>query len=83
MDEALEQLQASPALKTLNRSLQINRLMVDTAGAAMDLISEKGHIQRESINELLTFFVSWDLKKNRPLIMIDFAGNSLEAIWIA
>jgi hypothetical protein len=33
--------------------------------------------------EDLTFFVSWDLEKNRPKVMVDGSGISFDSLWIA
>jgi hypothetical protein len=33
--------------------------------------------------EDLTFFVSWDLEKNRPRVIVDASGVSFDTLWIA
>jgi hypothetical protein len=37
---------------------------------------------REEIEDL-TFFISWDLQKNIPKVMVDVTGISMHALWVA
>lgn len=83
LDEALEQIQVSPALKGLNESLNLNRLFIRTVAEAVDLVSEKKGLSLESVHDLVTFFVSWNLTKNHPGIMVDFAATCLQTVWLA
>jgi len=83
MEEALEQIQTSSTLKSMNKLLNLNRLILTTIKAAIDSIAEQRVIQKEDIRDLLTFFVSWDLKRNYPKMVVDFKNVSIESIWIA
>ena len=83
LDEALEQLQVSPILRNLNDSLNLNRLFVRTITQVMDVVSKNTGLPRENIHELVTFFVSWDLRRNHPGIIVDFATTFLQTVWIA
>ena len=82
MEEALEQIQTDPALRNLSASLNLERLILNTVRATIDLISAEEDMKGD-IKEMLTFFVSWDLKKNRPELIIDFNSTSLKTLWIA
>jgi GNAT superfamily N-acetyltransferase len=83
MEEALEQIQTSSTLKSMNKSLNLNRLILTTVKAAIDAIAEQRVIQKEDVRDLLTFFVSWDLKRNYPKMVVDSKNTSIESIWIA
>jgi len=45
------------------------------------LLATFGSRMREQI-ENLVYFVPWDLKENRPDIIVDIAGVFLGTIWI-
>ena len=82
-EEAVEQLQTSPQLKGMNDHMKLDRLVRATVREAREVIS--GHVGEpgEWPIDPLTLFVSWDLENNRPRLMIDFAGTSLESVWAA
>jgi hypothetical protein len=82
-EEAAEQLQCHPHLKSLNASMKIDRLIAATVREANEKIAEHLGVEKEMLTDLLTIFVSWDLKKNQPKLMVDFSGTSLESVWIA
>jgi hypothetical protein len=82
-DEASEQLQGSPSLKDLNAAMKFDRLTSGTLQAARSLIEERFAVRKEDALDLLTYFVSWDLKTNRPKVMIDPSGTFLESVWLA
>ena len=83
MEEALEQLQSDPRLKTLNETTRIDRILVDTVKAATADISNRLDVEKEWVLDQLTPFVSWDLKNNQPKMVIDFGSSYLESLWIA
>ena len=82
-EEAAEQLQGSPHLKSLNASMKIDRLVIATVREANEKIAEHLGVEKETLTNLLTIFVSWDLKKNQPKLMVDFSGTFLESVWMA
>jgi hypothetical protein len=50
---------------------------------AHEAIADQLGLEKETIHDQLTTFVSWDLKNNQPKMVIDFEGTSLESIWMA
>jgi hypothetical protein len=82
-EEAAEQLQVCPRLKSLNASMKIDRLVIATVREASEKIAEHLGVEKEKLTHLLTMFVSWDLKKNQPKLMVDFSCTSLESVWVA
>jgi hypothetical protein len=40
-------------------------------------------VEKGMLTDLLAIFVSWDLKKNQPKLMVDFSGTFLESVWMA
>ncbi len=82
-EEAVEQLQTSPLLKALNEQMKLDRLIRATVREARGVISRHVEKPEERPIDRLSFFVSWDLKNNRPGLMIDPTGTSLESIWAA
>lgn len=82
-EEAVEQLQTSPQLKGLNESLRLDRVIISTVQRAINVISEEILDAEKSLLSRLTYFVSWDLSRNRPRLIVGFSGSSVESIWIA
>ena len=82
-EEAAEQLQGTPHLKSLNASMKIDRLVFKTVHKANEIVAKHLGIGEEKLFSLLAFFISWDLKRNQPKLMVDFSGTFLESIWIA
>jgi hypothetical protein len=82
-EEAIEQLQSIPRLKTMNGSMKIDRLILGTVRNANQMISETLGLKEERIADSITCFVPWDLGDNRPLLVIDFTHVYLETIWMA
>ncbi len=82
-EEAAEQLQGSPHLKNLNASMKIDRLVIATVRETNEKIAEHLGVEKETLTNLLAIFVSWDLKKNQPKLMVDFSGTFLESVWVA
>ena len=82
-EEATEQIQGSLQLKSLNASMKIDTLVIATVREASEKIVEHLGVEKETLTNLLTLFVSWDLKKNQPKLMVDFSGTFLESVWVA
>ena len=82
-EEAVEQIQSSPCLKTLDNSLKLHRMIAGTVKEAHRAVSEELNVAEEVLNDLLSCFVSWEIKTNRPLIMVDFTNSYLTSIWMA
>lgn len=82
-EEAIEQLQSNPNLKSINDAVKLDRIILETVKTSASTISHELNVERETIIDQLTPFVSWDLEKNRPKMVVDFAFSYLESIWIA
>ena len=82
-EEAIEQLQDHPRLKGLNATLHLDTLLLTTVRMAHEAIADQLGLEKETIHDQLTTFVSWDLKNNQPKMVIDFEGTALESIWMA
>ncbi len=83
LEEALDQLRTSPYLKEMNRAAGIDRALVGTVNEIRGwLMKTFDPILHEEIEDL-TFFVPWDLKRNRPKVTVDIAGVLFDAVWIA
>jgi hypothetical protein len=83
MEEALEQLQGDPKLKTVNKTTRIDKVLLATVKEAIETISSRLGVEKELIRDQLTPFVSWDLKNNQPKMVIDFEASYLESLWMA
>jgi hypothetical protein len=81
-EEALEQLQSNPRLKSLNATTKIDRIILKTIKEANETITEKLGLERGLVLDLLNPFVSWDLKNNQPKVVIDFLNTHLETAWM-
>jgi hypothetical protein len=82
-EEALDQLRTSSHLKEMDHAMGIDRM-------ATRMIREIKARLRKGVDsslseeiEDLAFFISWDLQKNIPKLIVDAMGISMEAIWIA
>jgi hypothetical protein len=82
-EEAIEQLQSAPHLKSMNGSLKIDTVILGTVRKANQMISEKLGLREETVRDSLTCFVPWDLESNQPRLMIDFTNVYLESVWMA
>ena len=82
-EEALEQLHSISSLKAMNASIKIDRIIVTTVGRVNEMISKQLGLREEIVADLLTCFVSWNLKSNQPKLVIDFTGTYIESVWMA
>ncbi|UCF83515.1 MAG: hypothetical protein JSV50_20490 [Desulfobacteraceae bacterium] len=83
-EEAIEQLQGSPHLRSLNASLKTDRMVFNTVKKANEIVTKLlSVIGEETLVSLLTYFISWDLKSNQPKLLVDFTGTCLESVWVA
>ncbi len=82
-EEAIEQLQSNPKLKSVNEAVKLDRIIMETVKTAATTISDQLGVEREMIIDQLSPFVSWDLENNRPKMVVDFAFSYVETIWIA
>ncbi len=82
-EEAIEQLQSHQNLKSVNEAVKLDRIILDTVQSTATAISNQLGMERETIIDQLTPFVSWDLESNRPKMVIDFTFSYVESIWIA
>ncbi len=82
-EEALEQIQTVPGLRSVNRTLSIDRIITVSVQRAQDLLGSM-IADAESLGpDAFAYFVSWDIEKNRPGLIVDFQASYLESIWIA
>lgn len=83
LEEALEQLRTSPPLREMNQTIGVDRVLIATVNEVNKwLLKTLGPRVNRDIEDL-TFFVSWDLEKNRPKVMVDGSGISFDSLWIA
>ncbi len=82
-DEAIDQLQSCEALAGLNKSLKVEKKIKATIMNARRLVASKLSEDEELAIGNLANFVSWDLKENRPKLVVDMAGSYLESVWVA
>ena len=82
-EEAIEQLQSNPKLKSVNEAVKLDRIIMETVKTSATTISHQLGVEREMVIDQLTPFVSWDLENNRPKMVVDFAFSYVETIWIA
>jgi hypothetical protein len=82
-EEAIELLQSAPHLKNMNGSMKIDRVILGTVRNTNQMISQKLGQPEETVVDLVTCFVPWDLESNRPRLMIDFTNVYLESVWMA
>jgi hypothetical protein len=82
-EEALEQLQSNPRLKSLNITSKIDSLILNTVKKTNEAITKKLGLEKGVVLDLLSPFVSWDLKNNQPKMIIDFSNTYLESTWMA
>ena len=82
-EEAVEQLQSSPRLKSVNTTLNLDRIILSTVRKANEELAKELGMDDGTLRTLLTCFVPWDLKKNQPKMIVDFAGTFLELVWMA
>jgi hypothetical protein len=82
-EEAVEQLQTAPMLKSLNESMSIDRMTRATVRKMQNWL--KSHLNKEDefFLDQFTYFVSWDLEANQPKLVVDFGGSYLESIWVS
>ena len=82
-EEAVEQLKTVPMLVKVNESTKCDRIIFTTVSEANEIIAEQLGVTESDILDSLTCFVSWDLKANRPKLMVDFSVTFLESVWMA
>ena len=82
-EEAVDQLQTHPHLKSLNGDMHIDQLLLATVRMASEVIEDRLGLEKGTIPDQLTPFVPWDLNNNHPNLVIDFEGTYLESLWMA
>jgi hypothetical protein len=82
-EEAVEQVQTDPRLKSLNSDMQMDQLLLATVRMAGEMIEDRLGLEKGTIQDQLTPFVPWDLENNHPKMVIDFEGTYLESLWMA
>jgi hypothetical protein len=82
-EEAIEQLQTHPHLRSLNANMQTDQLLLATVRTAGEVIEDRLGVEKGTVQDQLTPFVPWDLENNHPKLVIDFEGTYLESLWMA
>jgi len=82
-EEAIDQLQTHPHLRSLNTNIQADQILLATVRKAGEVIEDRLRLEKGTVQEKLTPFVPWDLENNRPKLVIDFEGSYLETLWMA
>jgi len=82
-DEALEQIHTTPALKAVNQALSIDRTIKAAISRTQQIICSSLMDNENFSPEDFAYFVSWDIGKNRPGVVIDFDATYLESVWVA
>lgn len=82
-DEAIEQLRISNSLKFLNSQLNIERIINITVNNLTQNLSSILEMDEATVTDIFTFFISWDLNKNYPGLLIEHENTYLQSIWIA
>jgi len=82
-EEAIDQLQTHPHLRSLNAHMQTDQLLLAAVRMAGEVIEDRLGLERGTVQDRLTPFVPWDLEKNHPKLVIDFDGSYLETLWMA
>ncbi|MHB8202449.1 MAG: hypothetical protein ACYDHG_01935 [Desulfomonilaceae bacterium] len=82
-EEAVEQLNTSPALKELNDHLGLERIVTRTVAKVNEKM--KSYIEGNDLNlsDPSGIFVSWDLETNQPRMVVDMTVSYLETVWIS
>lgn len=82
-EEALEQLQSSGHLGRLNSTVKVDRIVEATVRRANEIVAEVLEKPEKELNDLVTWFVSWNLNTNQPALQIDFTSTFLDSVWLA
>ena len=82
-EEAVEQVHTAPHLKSMNATVNVDRVILGAVRMAQQAVSEKLGAREETVADSLACFVSWDLEANLPRLLIDFAYTYLESVWMA
>jgi len=81
-EEALAQIQQTPALRILNESIGLEGLILDTVRQANELLTSQLDNTQTASADLLSWHVSWNFELNEPRLFIDYSGSQLASIWI-
>ena len=82
-EEALDQLKTYSSLKDMNRSLEIDRMVLRTLKKTREWLRKAFDGRKHPELEDLAYFVSWDIPKNIPRVQVDGSSISLVNLWIA
>lgn len=82
-EEAVDQLQSIPSLRVMNESVKVDKLIMKSVQKSSDWLNAHTNPEEEPLLEGLSYFVSWNLETNQPMIVVDFGGSYVESIWVA
>ena len=83
LEEGLDQLRTSSHLKDMNRVMGIDRMAVMMTNQIKRRLRKVLDASLCEEIEDLAFFISWDLQKNIPKLIVDVTGISMHTIWVA
>ncbi len=82
-EEAVEQIQSAAHLRGLNAALGADRLVRGTVCRALEAARDEVRHGEEDLLDHLACFVPWDLRTNRPRMVVDFHASYLDGVWLA
>jgi hypothetical protein len=82
-EEAVDQLQSIPALRVMNSSVRVDKLIMKSVRKTSEWLQAHANPEEEPLLDGLSYFVSWNLETNQPRIVVDFGGSYVESIWVA
>jgi GNAT superfamily N-acetyltransferase len=83
VEEGLDQLRTSSYLKEMNRSAEIDRLVVTTINEIKEWMRKVCDPSLTEEIEDIAFFIPWDFETDIPKLMVDEMGMSLHNVWVA
>jgi hypothetical protein len=81
-DEAMKEIKTNIRLKSLNRTIHLERLIQDTVQSAARLLITKTGVDKHIAFENITWLLSWNIRNNHPSLMVDYTGSFFETVWI-
>ncbi len=83
LEEALDQLRESPHLKEMNDKIRIDHAFITTVNEIKEWLLKVFSSKFRDEVEDLTFFVPWDIERNRPNVIVDMRDVFIDTVWIS
>ncbi len=80
-DEALEQILTNPCFKRMDQAFDLELLLKRTVKKVHSTVESV--MEREIPIEFFTYFVSWNLRTNQPILYLDFHRTSWHSVYLA